>query len=625
MDRITRFAPVLLCVCLWFVATFFLLGDWGWFNDDWLHVQRRPSTGAIESLVLARPTHPQFRPLYRVVAPALTTLLYEHAWVMHAIGALAHGLAGVCVWRLARMLGAGKRSALVAASGFVCAPVAFEAVLWASALSTVLSTIGTLITLTWIARVAVRTDRPLRDGWRVLLACVGTGVLAFMSASLNEGPTGMLLAGPVMVLLVPATEDQRRRRVRVLIHAAGALVGLGVYVLLHVRCVHASVEDWGQGEGPAGIATTTFGRLGELLAQVPGLVGINDVVSGMLSLGAEALGTHSVRAAVLIGCGGALAVGTGVWWKSTRPRSERLAERETMERAGRGLVLVGAVMSAGPMLAVASVHALLTPRLLYAPMVGVMLALARGLMCAGRWGCFHRAWVQQLGLGAWLVSSVLGATALVGAQQAYQLRDRADADVLAQLVRLVPTPPADTVFVPVRIDHRPVKTGSPRFDEQFRSSFIWRYSAGYRLAMAYQRDDVGAALGTEHGWILMFNMPEDPTGRVLLRAPVPRPVEHAWLMNARTPKNWTWRGRGCVLSWERVFAFEVDAQGVVRPYTHIMAARRMQSVDEMPYVEFVPPLAQGPVARGEWKQRVLGLNEPPVVEEKAETSKRRAR
>jgi hypothetical protein len=80
---------------LWFLATFFLLGDLGLWNDDWMYVQRIPETGAVRSLVLDQEVH-YWRPLYRVLQPTLATLLWKHQQLHHLIGAVSHGRRHCC-------------------------------------------------------------------------------------------------------------------------------------------------------------------------------------------------------------------------------------------------------------------------------------------------------------------------------------------------------------------------------------------------------------------------------------------------------------------------------------------------------------------------------------------------
>src|SRR5262245_29281979 len=132
-----RWAGALFPVALWFLATFFLLGDLGKFTDDWYYVQRVPETGRIESLVSARPLH-FWRPLYRVIVPSLITVFWKADWVVHLISAVAHGAVAWLLWRLMRELRVPGPGAAIGALFFLVWPSHFEPVFWMCALPTVL-------------------------------------------------------------------------------------------------------------------------------------------------------------------------------------------------------------------------------------------------------------------------------------------------------------------------------------------------------------------------------------------------------------------------------------------------------------------------------------------------------
>lgn len=496
---------------LWFIATFFLLGDLGKWNDDWFYVQREPETGAIRSLVLDRPVH-FWRPLYRVIVPGLATLLNGREPAHHLICAAVHGLNAWLVWKLLATLGARRLAASLAALLFLVQPAAFEAVFWLCCLPTLLSAAVSLGAMIAAARLA-----GAGRAWGA--ACVG-GAAAFAAAALNEQPAALLLALPLVCWAAAG-------RAGVLVTLGAVGTSLGLYVLGHAYMVQRMPAVGGGGlfVGPglmAGVAAGAAVWAWEWCTSLGSML-------RALEHGAAALAEHPALALAA----GAVLVAAGVVWV--------LEQRERgHEPAGVGvgspgrLVLIGLVMGATAGAPIVLTNYWLNPRVLYAPSVGLALAVAGLGMIPGRRTQAARLRVGRMaaaGAGA----GVLGMLALmmVGVQWSFQRRDREDRWELAALSGMVPRPGWGAVFVPVRAELPRHPAWADMYERQFWGVFHSWWSSSWSVRQQYRRGDITAG----HG----------------IGGP-------AWSRPAMTGVLVQGVGR---VEWERVIPFTVDEDGRV--------------------------------------------------------------
>src|SRR5215471_11309566 len=108
-----RLAAAAFPIVLWLVATMFLGGDLGRWNDDYEFNQRIPETGVYQRLT--EPMEGQvWRPLFFTVVPALQTLCWDRPWINHTIQAGAHALAALllCLTLCALGISRAVRAAL---------------------------------------------------------------------------------------------------------------------------------------------------------------------------------------------------------------------------------------------------------------------------------------------------------------------------------------------------------------------------------------------------------------------------------------------------------------------------------------------------------------------------------
>jgi hypothetical protein len=295
-----RLAALLFPLALWFLATFFLLGDLGKYNDDWFYLLRDPTTGDIQSLYLDREL--QFwRPLYRLAVPSLMTLLWHAVWLNHLISAAAHGALALLLWRLLLTLRVPRAGAAIASLFFLVWPSYFEAVLWLCSLPTILSLI--LVVLAWLLQV--RATRVKLGAWTLPVIFL----LFFASACFNEQAASALAALPFLSLAAaPADRPRRSVFLRSLVPTAFAAASLLLYVAIH--------HSLGL-RPPATDRASLFSSAAKMPAQLVGTLNWAkvqftsiDFLERAFSAGLATLAAHPFRAAAI---GAALAMSLLPW------------------------------------------------------------------------------------------------------------------------------------------------------------------------------------------------------------------------------------------------------------------------------------------------------------------------
>lgn len=500
-------------MALWFLASFFLLGDLGKYNDDWYYVQRDPASGAVEAWVMARPVH-FWRPLYRVIVPPLITAFWRHDWVVHLISAAAHGGVAVLVWRLLRELRAPRLGAAVGALVFLVWPAYFEAVLWMCCLPTVLS--AGVVVAAWI--VYVRWAREELGWWAV----AAMPVMFFTSACLNEQAAMGAAAMPFLYGAACGLEGRRRVLVRGVGPALLGAAALAAYVAMHVG-MHF--------RPPATSRPEFFMEASGMPRQAMALARWlrSEFVSGGFfgrgcGVGWETVREHPLRAWM---CGAALAAGLAGWVHTVAAREpERGARAEWMGAAG-------VVAFLAPLAPIIAFSYWFDSRVTYAPALGIPLLIGAASAALARVG--RPAWVRRAVATAIGAGLVLPALAMVGLQRGYQVRAARDASEVAQLKALVPSPAPATVFVPVKIEMPRISgRGSDRYDLYYWSPFQSWWSARWILRMGYGRADLNCGQATWGESGVLRQLPR----QVLVR-------DVGWVAN------------------ERVVRFEIDGEGRV--------------------------------------------------------------
>lgn len=513
-----RLAVWLLPVVLFVTSTLMLGGDLGKFGDDYDLHGVDPVTGRIDWGLIANPQRGFARPLHWRVTMTLNSVFWEHDRALHIIGACLHGLTGLLLWRLLRRLCADPIPAHLAAVLFLVYPVGMNAVFWSSANCAVW---GTACALAMLLCVANAAQRGSRAPWLAAAA-----VLAFLTPCWYEQPAPWAAAaGLVFLAAAPRAMPIGRRLRLATISSAVCCLSTGLYLPLAMLTVrdddrlkssHAGMGDlWAR-------LVETFTRAGELATPTQPLLH-GGFIEGWRRLGELPM--------FLVGAWVALvAIAAGLWVTriASAPHAARLfppprrieepeahadpfaasceidGEKPAYRSRPALLVLLGASMIVLSLLPVAAVRDYnVAERMLYAPTAGAAVALA-GLLAAlnavasamGRCSAGRlvpcRCVSHTLPAVLVLVAAVPFAIADLGQQSSQQLRGRTDRDIAAQLVRLVPDPPKNAVFLPLRNDFWPMRTGVRVFDDRDRRTFVeqaqWTF---IYIRHVYRRADLG--------------------------------------------------------------------------------------------------------------------------------------
>lgn len=542
-------------------ATLFFFGDIGRWNDDYFFLRQfqRAATGgdlsapmAVEMWFLDGRMH-FWRPLYRYVYTPVVTGLYAYPRVMHILAAACHMGVSLVLWGLLRRLGAGRTAAAVGGLAFLVYPAHFEGAFWVACTATTVAT-GLMLAafgmqVRWVGHVdgcaGSRIGRPA-------VWVAGAGVLAFAAMALNEQPAFLVAAMPITILCVragrPRAVGQTLRKPwwRVLWPSLLAGAAVVVYVLIsnarHPRNISAGMGGLASGD-------VLLERARAFGLEVAHRQMLTDFAAGAWSQGGDALAAWPVFSAVL---GGAvICAGIGWAWCGRAASAEDAAGQVQSGRRGAALVLLGSAVFAAGWAPLVAIHYPASPRLAYAPSVGLAIALAGVLECVFvfvRQRPSAHVVVRGMALPALLAWAVM----MIGIQSAYRARWQADERQGAALRGLVPNPGETPrpVFVPVRVVDRPVDTGSRAFDAHFMPPLGSEWAAGWWLQLHYRRDDAHCvqARGRETplaGWIDAENVRSD-----FKLAPPAKPRVRRFKMAQMVP-------------------FEVGEDGQVIVYTHV--------------------------------------------------------
>ncbi len=458
-------------VVVWWVSSFFLLGDLGKYSDDWFFSGRDPSTG--EALSFRSPMRNGFwRPLHKLLVPGLQRVLWEHDALNHLIGALAHGWAAVLLFSLLTRLGVPVPVAVASSLLFVADPLIYEVVFWSSALST---GVAASLFLVLCHEVVTRAHSGVR---RLPLF-----VVAFAIPCFNEQAAAGVVALPL--LFVAARPSRRIGRGDV----EGALrvgfastMAVGLYLATY-------------------LATVTRGR--GLLGTWTGLDGFGARIAELGSAMAERLFDPTrLHAAMVLGAetvAGAPALllppfvlGLVVWlWMRRRP--PRIAPSSALRRPWwlSAFGIVWLVADWFPIFLVAGTP--VSSRMFYAPSLAV--AVVGAALVARAATRVPRRWRNRAGglvAGSMAVLVVAGMFGLVGYQTLFQRRAEADASLAAALRAALPEPDVGSIFLVLGDRRGLAQTGGVRFEDSLPGALDLPQSATPFVRWTYGRLDLGA-------------------------------------------------------------------------------------------------------------------------------------
>lgn len=512
-----RFAFVacaaLLLAGVWLIAGLFLLGDLGYWNDDFFIAQRDPATGERSGWALpaATPFQPPrdgivyWRPALTVGMATLMGELWNTPRVLFAIMALVHGAVGVALWALLRRLGRSPAVSVGAACLYVAFPAHFEVWMWASAASASLGVLALLgIIALWLRWT--RDDAGLLGDARTLL---GLALLAALATCSYEQAAAGVAALPLLSLArAPAHGTLRRAVLRCGLGLA--VIGMVYAIYLGLILAHRG-PDGSLGASGAIQPMAMWGR--SMLRILEGALfpmGLGFQGAAAWRVGAETMfAAHALRAWACVGLVVASLAGLIAWTRTT-PGLSRWAAAESFAGTRAGgqapfsrvqrfwLAVFGGVLAVASLIPVAMVGGAgaLRPRLVAVVCIGVLILLAtcadRATQAIGPRPRAQRAWWVGLML-AWCGAMVYCLPASVGMQRGFQARAQLDADTAQRLRELIPSPAPRSVFVPVLVDSLPIRTDTHAYSTYYIGPLYWGFAFPFYIQDVYRRSDVDAA------------------------------------------------------------------------------------------------------------------------------------
>ncbi|MBY0313870.1 MAG: hypothetical protein K2W85_17540 [Phycisphaerales bacterium] len=542
------------------MATFYV-GDTGVYNDDYFLNQRDPATGQIESLVMNRPWH-LWRPVTRVVLPALVSTLWDTPWALHLISALLHAAVVGLGYGLMRRVDVSAGISAAGALVFMVYPVHFEAVLWIAIICTLMSVV--LVLLIWHGYAWWLARGHLAGAWTRAGLLAAMAVAAWTSAAMNEQPPGVLAAMPLLVMMLGWAQGKSWsvRVWRTLVPVLAVGCALAFYLLGFFR--HKTSLT------PTEVPESATQNLLQLVEKVPSELALVGFARGALVEGAAA----AIARPALVATGfGFLGIVGLVWMLRAFNRDSSDGPGASRSNAA-WLMALGLCWTLLAWLPVAAAHAVTSPRLHYVPTMGLMLVVCGAAMLVasgvGRMAASLRGVVFAVARLATCAVVAMSVIMWVGVCEHLQRRYRADEGERRSLAAAIGGGiEGGTMLVPVRVDSVTAATGSPRFDGYFRHSWFWQFSAGWSVRLALRRADVhtyqtvyGVAAGGPAGEMLWLS-DEDPLRWVLIRSTMapPRPGGH-WQDIPRSK-----RTHARLLPLDRCVFFEVVRPGQVEVFT----------------------------------------------------------
>lgn len=455
--------------------------------DDYGFHLRDPVTGGYAWQDLLYPHwHGFFRPLHVMLVADLHTVFFHQPAVVHFVAAAGHGLATWMLYRVLVSLRLGPAPASAAAVLFLTYPAGYEVVLWPSACSASFSTAlvlaAYLLTVRWAER---------RSSARALLLLF---LAAFAAPCFYEQPASALGATPLLYLAAARNGENKVARLKnaaivgmVAFSACALYIGIMVGTISHAR-------------GAAG-SYVTLESLPERLSQVFTAakydLALDDFWPGALAEGARGLKRAPLMALLVLAL---LIAGARPWMRLFGRWTRREPVRPEIQPPSPGRPMI--VLAAGsvvfllawlPVIAVASQG--MASRLTYTPVLGLCIVLAAGLRIA------RDMWRRYEGDSPWpgvavgaaaLTVAVVSSVTMVGVQSVLRKRWQMDQRDCAALRSLVPDPPHNAVFMPLRLDHWPTQTGSPHFDRLAWSGWSLAACSTSMTRFAYGRADIAS-------------------------------------------------------------------------------------------------------------------------------------
>lgn len=540
---IPRWHGWLFPVALWLLATLFFGGALGRWSDDYQWAKRDPVTGDV--LRWTEDMHGQFwRPLHFLYTTAAATLWWQHERWLHVVGAAVHALAVVLLWTLLRRLGRSVHSAGAAALMFLVYPVHYQVVFWPSATSTGVAACLFLALCLMVVGFARRSW-----SWWTVLPMIA---VAFAIPCFNEQASTGIAALPLLYwACAPAGEPAGRRIVRGLGPPLLCAAACAAYLVLYVR---STIDGYPGTPGSLLPLDQWWGKIQGLVDNIREGLMLKAFRRGALGLGWSTM-TGVIPAWAWIAALG----GLGYLWVRrfvVVPSEGEPGTPVTPARERGFQVLFGLAYGAIawlPAIAVSQYSAGFpdSSRLYYAPLIGWAIAAAAVADTVGGWTNRSRAGAVRgrALVGAALAAiAVVGAVMMVGIQANFRARARLDALEGERLRALVPSPPPNAFFLPLRMENTPVSTPSARFDRALHSAWAFPWSSRWFIRELYARRDVYCGYASPWGGPFVLAVTEQDG--ILGRNPMGGPFEG-------TPQS------GYRIPWDLLLPFTISRAGLI--------------------------------------------------------------
>jgi hypothetical protein len=542
--RIGGFFAWLACpVALWLLGWFFLFGDLGKHMDDY-HYGLAPDGSPPTEYTLPIPF--VFRPVHRIVQPALQTILWNHDQVHHTLSALLMAAnAGIVAW-IVRRAGFSKHATLAGSVLYLMWPSMGELGFWSACVPTVLS-IHFMLWALLAAQGLVLTDSP-RRWWRVPVAAL----LTFASACSNEQAASYTGAVPLLLWATAARAGVGRRVWKDALIATGAMVLAGLtYVLLQRATMP---ERWPGAPDNYTALHLIPQRFLQNARRFAHFTILRNLAQPSLPVALQIIREHPLRAAALL----AAVVGSA-WLLRARAGTEAPEPCPgDRSKSDRLFFLTGIAVGACsilPILAVAVYDA--SFRMTHGYVLGIAMCVAVFVsrfeampLRPGTLRC-----LRQIGTTLLVTVGVAFSVVLIGLQGIYQERWRRDEHMGTQLAAAFPDLPPWCALLPMQNLDR-TRLGDKYLDPFIRNALHAPWGSRGFARKHLKRMDVEcrwrAMDGNRGYW--------DPTDQGV----VVEPMLDTWYWPPGPPTAPDWR-----FPWSHVAAFIVDGDGKVTRVSEI--------------------------------------------------------
>lgn len=598
-------AWVLFPAAAWMVAILWLGGDIGRSADDYSVNMRDPETGAVPSPFNPWARYPFFwRPLHNAMCFGLGTIFAENWRVLMVFCAVMHGLACIGVYALLRAGTRLRGPAAIGALALLVHPMNFEVAFWFCSTSAAIATAMWCGLALWCTKLVCRKRFPRG------IELAGVAALGLVIPCFYEQPASGVLALPFILLGAWLAAENGPRLAAAFVRAmvlCGIVGTMNVVYIVLLRLTAPASFRGGSGSfvGPE--------RVAERISQVARSVHwqlygnrLRQTTLGAWETGLEALATPVGIAAI-----GGMAVLACIWawaWWSGAPGGEgadstRGVSRRLGAAARASWIGGGAILFLGAFIPIALMDRQnVEPRTLYFPLVGLCVILAQlldvllGLLPrAGRGVMVSRSVRAAVGLvtGGGVI---LAAICCVGIQTWAHRREDRDATIARQLVELLPNPPVNAAYLPMRLDSGPTSTGYLLFDRLRPAAFSTTWSATALMQESTRRSDISSA--SINPWVPL------PYHRFS--------AEGVWSRVRLNTFVSAHRGEGEFVPWDRAVPFTIDDDGRVRLVRQIEITRSDDRVET-----FVMPVVRAAAREGHARGRattiaLMDAGDPPA-------------